>query len=137
MSAVFPEALFVPADDTHIARATSAVARISADLGGTELEQPLRIALTPAPLGAALLYARRRGDDDGAAIKDKHVTVGAPRLLGDSSRTVLLLTDGEVGNTRAIIDAARADAAKTGARVHCFGIGSCVSTALVQVSPEV
>lgn len=126
---VFPEAFLVPADESHIAIATAAVASIAADLGGTELWQSLRIALAPAPLGAAMHYARGRGVDDA-----RGKVAGTPRLLGAGSRAVLVLTDGEVANTRELIDSVRADAAKTGARVHCFGIGTSVSTALVQVS---
>jgi hypothetical protein len=45
---------------------------------------------------------------------------------------VILLTDGEVGNTQEVVDLARRQFLKTGARVFVLGVGSEVDRALVQ-----
>lgn len=105
---------------------------LEARLGGTDLDQPLRIALAPAPLGAALLHRRARPRGAAApALPAVHDDV-IPRVLGSSARSVFLFTDGEVGNTRDLIASAREAAAGPGTRIHCFGIGNGVSTELVQ-----
>jgi hypothetical protein len=122
----------VPANDANLARATAILERLEADLGGTELEQPLRIALAPAPLGAAMLLARRGAlAVVGGEVAPPEAPV--PRLLGATNRAVMLFTDGEVSNTRDLIATARDSGSKTGTRIHCFGIGNGVSTELVQV----
>jgi hypothetical protein len=47
-------------------------------------------------------------------------------------RTVVLLTDGHVGNTREVIAAAAEQRAASGLSIYTLGIGSGVSTELVQ-----
>ena len=140
VSPVFPEAPVVPANDAHLARATEVLEKLEADLGGTELDQPLRIALAPAPLGAAMLHLQpRRSAAPSAAAAAAAVSTAppaalvVPRLMGASSRSVMLFTDGEVSNTRDLIALARDASGKTGTRIHCFGIGNGVSSELVQV----
>ena len=46
-------------------------------------------------------------------------------------RQVLLFTDGEVKNTRSVVDLVRREASKSGVRCFAFGIGNDVSHALV------
>jgi len=125
VSPVFPETPVVPATEANLARVTELLSvsakscvsrvarslsrcllrlllllqRLEANLGGTELDQPLRIALAAAPLGAAILRVhRRRGPIPRAAEAAPPVPPAeeVPRILGAAARAVLLFTDGEV-----------------------------------------
>lgn len=154
VSPVFEEAPVVVASDANLSCATallevSCAYRLSccrhhphnplllpqtldADLGGTELDRPLRIALAPAPLAAALLRrALPRAPGDAASPTTAYDIT--PRALGHATRAVFLFTDGDVCNARDLIASASASTADSRTRIHCFGIGSNVSTELVQV----
>ena len=115
---------------------------MAANLGGTELLKPLTIALMPTAQAVAILKPRMRHCVHGtsAAVDvstDAHATRdvdrGIPRIMGSSPRNIIIFTDGEVANTRQVVAMGRTEAAKTGARIHCVGIGNGVSTELVQV----
>lgn len=95
-SALFPESRAY--DDATLAEASAHVARMQADLGGTELLPALEFALS-AP--------------------------AAPGLV----RQVVVLTDGEVTNTDAVL--AQAKARLGSARIFTFGIGAGASHHLV------
>src|SRR4051812_15380141 len=95
---VFSEAVSVVADDAALAKATTVLSTMEADLGGTEVMGSLQVALAPP--------------EDASA---------------RPSRCVVMFTDGEVGNT-AEVKAYVADAQKVNPTpVYCFGIGSSVS----------
>ncbi|MFU8858611.1 MAG: VIT domain-containing protein, partial [Deferrisomatales bacterium] len=79
-----------PADPAHVGRALARLARVDADLGGTEILAPLR-AIYQSPAG-------RPGP-----------------------RSVLLLTDGEVGNEAEVVALARSAPGRV--RVFTVGIG--------------
>lgn len=89
----------VPCVEENVHRALVFAADLQADMGGTEMLQPLRFAL---------------GDCGG----------NGPRR----SKQIILLTDGRVTNEQGLIDFVRCK----GSRIFSLGIGSGVSTALVQ-----
>jgi len=89
-----------PYNDATLAQAAEHVQDMKANLGGTNLMQPLQSVFGQAP---------------------------NPAL----PRQVLLLTDGEVRDTRAVIALVRKSCAPSGTRMFTFGIGREVSHALV------
>lgn len=152
MAPVFSAAPVVMASDATLAQATAVLAvrggttrsqasqqrrtipptfhipqAMDADLGGTQLLEPLEVALTPATRAALMLEGPSAAGPGAAAAPQQ------TRILGEAPRNVFLFTDGEVGNTREVIAAVREAAAANGTRVHCFGVGSGVPTELVQV----
>ena len=57
-------------------------------------------------------------------------TLFRANVNANKPRQVFLFTDGEVGNTRAVVDLCRTEHQRTGTRVFTFGIGRDVSHAL-------
>ena len=88
--------------DDSLTAAASYVSEMSANFGGTELLRTLT-AVFASPVNAS-----------------------------NVQRVLLLFTDGEVHNTRAVEELCRVEYGRTGTRVFTFGIGADVSHALVK-----
>jgi ubiquitin/uncharacterized protein YegL len=108
---LFADVASEPLSQPSLITASTKVSNMSANMGGTELDAPLKLAL------------------QGAAARSATTGTAAS---GQKERIVLLLTDGQVSNTReliATVAAARRTAAVT---VHTLGLGAYVSSELVQ-----
>lgn len=95
--ALFPETR--PYEQASLSAASAYVAALEADLGGTEILEPLRFVLDARP-------------------------------SGELPRQVVVLTDGQVTNTDAVIALAGAHASRV--RIFTFGIGAGASHHLVR-----
>ncbi len=94
------------------------------------------VALTDASLARAdALATRLQADLGGTEILSPLLALGSAPRSGSLQRIVVLLTDGEVGNTRDCVALARKQAA-SGVRYVTVGIGSGVSMELVQGMAE-
>lgn len=95
------------------------------------------------------LEGSRKYDDDSlafasAALEGMSADMGGTEILaplqavfsdavsGDRARQILVFTDGEVMNTREVVEYCKKQHESTGARVFGFGIGDQVSHALLQ-----
>lgn len=133
----FGSAGLVPHNAATIAEATRLLDQLTAD-GGTELLDVVRACCIPDSDAGATSTGSTAA---AAAVRDgpppSHLPVTAGSLvaapLAWTERHVLLFTDGEVSNTREVIALAASAAAEARGRltVHTFGIGSGVSTSLV------
>jgi Ca-activated chloride channel family protein len=86
-------------DDASLSQASEHVRALEADLGGTEILEPLRQVFSKAPAAGTV-------------------------------RQVVVLTDGEVTNTDAVLELVKANSATN--RVFAFGIGAGASAHLVR-----
>ncbi len=88
--------------DKNVERAIAEVRSMYADMGGTEIYEPLQSVV-------------------------KHMTKVSPR----STKKLFLLTDGEVSSPERVIELARTAAKDGGCKIHTFGIGRDCSVDLV------
>ena len=121
----------VPASSAHVRVFASTAQIVSFGSRFTKLfptSKPYnRNTLRAAATHVDDMKANYGGTEIWAPLQDVFSDAADPAM----PRQVLLFTDGEVKNTRSVVDLVRREASKSGVRCFAFGIGNDVSHALV------
>ncbi|CDW91040.1 UNKNOWN [Stylonychia lemnae] len=113
-------------NDDNVNKINVAIARMSADLGGTNIHDPLEYAIK------RLFIKVTPKQIEEQKLRDMHTLMKSPTepIGQELIRKIFLLTDGAVNDPASVLNLARQNQHK--AQIHTFGIGNGCSKYLVK-----